>query len=115
MDSFGDIRIERELATIVLGALTNIEELAKSSTRLMDYYGVIHEPQPTLVEIARETQSLAISIDDISEELRDQRVRSILKKIAMIVPVEDLSNDTDESENGAASDSIGDRLSSLGE
>jgi len=81
-----EIKIERELAKIVLAALTGEKELKESSELLMEKYGIAVDPEPTLLEIARETQALAIGIETISEELRDQRLKAILKRIAMIVP-----------------------------
>jgi hypothetical protein len=108
-----EIKIEKELAKIVLGALTGPEELKEYSSVLMEKYGVTVEPEPTLIEIARETQALAIGLDTISEELRDQRLKAILKKIALVVP-EAVSGDDCEVES-TDSESIASRFDSLGE
>jgi len=104
-----EIKIEKELAKIVLGALTGPEELKEYSSLLMEKYGVTVEPEPTLVEIARETQALAIGLDTISEELRDQRLKAILKKIAAVVPGEEVEDEEPKA------DSIAERFGSLGE
>ena len=103
-----EIKIEKELAKIVLGALTGAEELKYHASVLMEKYGVTVEPEPTLVEIARETQALAIGIDTISEELRDQRLKAILKKIAAVVVPEEITGEI-------ANDTFSERISTLGE
>jgi hypothetical protein len=102
-----DFRMDKELAKIVLGALTGPEELKEYSAVLLEKYGVSVEPEPTLLEIARETQALAIGLDTISDELRDQRLKAILKKIVAVVQFETASDEQ--------SDSISERFSSLGE
>jgi hypothetical protein len=103
-----EISIGGELAKVVFGALTGEEELHYASLNLLEKYGIERDERPTLVEIAREAQSISIALLDnsISDELRDQRVKSLLKKVVIVASVESEDVKTDP---------IADRISSLGE
>ena len=104
-----EIKIEKELQKIVLAALTGPEYLKEASSALMEKYGVSVDPEPTVLEIARETQSLSMEIESISEEIRDVRLKTILKRIAMIVPQDEII------EKESVETEVVGRLSSLGE
>jgi len=81
-----EIDFKKTMQNIVLGALTSSKELRESASELLEKYGIQADKAPTVVEIARDAQVLSIAIDDgeISEELRDNRIKALLKKIVHV-------------------------------
>ena len=78
--------LKKKLQNVVLAALIGETNLKESAVELIEHYGVQSDTVPTLIQIARDAQMLTMSIEnsEISDELRDNRVRSLLKKIVLI-------------------------------
>ena len=88
VDEESAIDYEKTMQNVVLGALTSEESLMEASRELLEKYEIQHDPKPSLVDIAREAQTLSISISGglISDELRDNRIKALLKKVVLFVP-----------------------------
>jgi len=80
------IDYKKILQNVVLAALTSEEVLLESVEELLTKFEILPDPKPSLVEVAREAQTLSISIDGglISEELRDNRIKALLKKVVIL-------------------------------
>lgn len=90
VDEDSTIDYGKTMQNVVLAALTSEQALLEASRELLEKYEIQHDPKPSLVDIAREAQTLSISISGglISDELRDNRIKALLKKVVLVVPEE---------------------------